>query len=79
MNRALLIGRVYAMKRKRYRGKGWRARHAELQGQRRKKALKKALGIPKSDILPHVVGRGRWLGMRDYAPEENGPVRVRKL
>ena len=45
----------------------------------RETKLKKALGIPGTEILPHMVGRGRWQGMRDYAPEENGPVRVRKV
>jgi hypothetical protein len=66
------------MKRKRYRGKGWRARQAEVNEKARRKALKKALGIRYDEILGHIVGRRRWLGMRDYAPEENGPVRVRK-
>lgn len=27
----------------------------------------------------HIVGRRTWKGMRDSAPEENGPVRVRKI
>ena len=40
---------------------------------------KKALGIRPDDILPHIVGRRRWHGMRDYAPQENGPVRIRKV
>lgn len=64
------------MKRKRYRGKDWRARQAELQEQRRRKALKKALGIRHDEILSHIVGRRVWAGFRDSAPEENGPVRV---
>lgn len=56
-----------------------RVRQAGKRAALREKNFKKALGIPKHDILPHVVGRGPWRGMRDYAPEENGPVRVRKV
>ena len=48
------------------------------QEENRREAAKKALGISKEEILPHIIGRGRWRGMRDYAPEENGPVIVRK-
>jgi len=51
---------------------------------RRRKALrethfKEALSLAKSDILPHVIGRREWRGMRDNAPEENGPVKIKRL
>lgn len=53
-----------------------RARRSRRQ---REQNLKKALGIPTSEILPHLVGRRPWRGFRDSAPEENGPVRVKKI
>ena len=63
------------MKRGKYRGKGWRERQQRLK----EKRARQTLGIHKNEILPHMVGRGHWRGMRDHAPEENGPVRVRKI
>jgi len=57
--------------------KGWRRTKRERKGDR-ELSMKKALGIPKHEVLPHLVGRRAWRGMRDYAPHENGPVRVRK-
>ena len=56
-----------------------RVRLARKAARKREANFKKALGIHSTDIVPHVVGRRDWLGMRDHAPEENGPVRVRKI
>lgn len=58
---------------------GRKAKRARRGAKQRTKNLKRALGIPKHEILPHVVGRRDWRGMRDHAPELNGPVRVRKV
>ena len=60
------------------RGKGQGLKKAK-RARKRAAATKKALGIRQDEIVPHIVGRGRWLGMRDYAPQENGPVIVRKV
>ena len=53
------------------------------QGRERKgmeNRLRKKWGLEKGDPLPTSTGRvSPWLGMRDHAPEENGPVRVRKI
>ena len=51
-----------------------RARQRKAADER---AMRKNMGIHPTDVLPHLIGRRRWAGMRDYAPEENGPVRVR--
>ena len=53
-------------------------RQAQARGAKGR-AIKAAMGIPQRGIMPSFVGRGRWLGMRDYAPELNGPVKVRKV
>lgn len=66
------------MAKRKYRGKRWAARAGAIK-QKREAKLKKALGIHQSELVPHLVGRRRWAGMRDYAPELNGPVRVRKV
>ena len=59
------------------RGKQAGQRKAK-RARKREAAQKKALGIPRDEIVPHIIGRGRWMGMRDHAPELNGPVKVRK-
>ncbi len=56
-----------------------RVRLARKAAKRREANFKKALGIQATDIVPHVVGRRPWLGFRDHAPEENGPLRVRRI
>ena len=68
---------------RRGKGRGWgrrpkRVRKAEHVTELVKMRIKRAHGFAPTDPMPHVVGRGRWVGMRDSAPELNGPVRVRK-
>ena len=56
-----------------------RVREARKRQELRETHFKEALGLSRSDILPHIVGRREWRGLRDNAPEENGPVKVRKI
>jgi len=81
-------GNRYAMGQPKSRVKRGRPKAATLPMRvrlaRRRKALrethfKEALSLAKSDILPHVIGRREWRGMRDNAPEENGPVKIKRL
>lgn len=58
--------------------KGKRARRGALEAAN-DRALRRNMGIHPTDVMPHIVGRREWRGMRDYAPQENGPVMVRKV
>lgn len=79
------MGRPKGKRGKRYNALPRRAKRArrglKLNGKDspEMKAMLRKTGLHHGDVLPHFVGRGRWRGMRDNAPEENGPVKVRKV